>query len=66
MAGALTELLVEDCGVGEMRLLSRALRELTTIEVPFCRLPVAPLEALSGGVSRVGHCDRQVVLGQDA
>ncbi|CDY73277.1 RecA/RadA recombinase [Caballeronia glathei] len=32
MAGALTELLVEDCGVGEMRLLSRALRELTTIK----------------------------------
>jgi protein ImuA len=32
MAGVLTELLVEDSGVGEMRLLSRALRELTTIQ----------------------------------
>ena len=48
MAGALTELLVEDCGVGEMRRLSRALWESTAPSIPFRRFGVAPLEALSG------------------
>jgi protein ImuA len=32
MTGVLTEVLVEDSGVGEMRLLARTLRELTTIK----------------------------------
>ncbi|WP_250525954.1 translesion DNA synthesis-associated protein ImuA [Caballeronia sp. GAWG2-1] len=30
MAGAVTELLIEECGVGEVRLLARSLRELVT------------------------------------